>query len=98
MSHKKSSLTPGDVESLRRRSAAETPENSVDSEQHHWVPRRKAQNERVQHPELGAAETLPRSLLHTTSATTHPSVSSPSTEVKEHGFLQVSVDTDIEDI
>ncbi|XP_034056742.1 cation/H+ exchanger protein 1 isoform X2 [Gymnodraco acuticeps] len=53
----KCSRTPGDAESLRRGSAADTPENSVDPEQHHWLPRRRCQNERVQHPELGAVET-----------------------------------------
>ncbi|XP_042367395.1 cation/H+ exchanger protein 1 isoform X2 [Plectropomus leopardus] len=54
MSNKKSSLMPGDVENLRRRSATDSAENSVDPEQHLRFPRLCVG---PQHPELGAAET-----------------------------------------
>ncbi|KAL3048113.1 hypothetical protein OYC64_006816 [Pagothenia borchgrevinki] len=54
---RKCSRTPGDVENLRRGSAADTSENSVDPEQHHWLPQQQCQDERFQHPELGAVET-----------------------------------------
>ncbi|XP_044042283.1 cation/H+ exchanger protein 1 isoform X2 [Siniperca chuatsi] len=63
MSNKKSSLMPGDVENLRKRSATDTPENCVDPEQHQRFPRRQSQSDWLcvgpQHPELGAAETPP---------------------------------------
>ncbi|XP_059181905.1 cation/H+ exchanger protein 1 [Centropristis striata] len=58
MSHKK---MPNDVENLRRRSQAETSENSVDPEQHHRIPRRQSQTDWLsvgpQHPELGTSQT-----------------------------------------
>ncbi|XP_033470914.1 cation/H+ exchanger protein 1 isoform X2 [Epinephelus lanceolatus] len=61
MSHKKSSLMPGDVENLRRRSTPDSAEISADPEQHPRFPRRQSQNDWLcvgpQHPELGAAET-----------------------------------------
>uniref|UniRef100_UPI0037E8BF42 cation/H+ exchanger protein 1 n=1 Tax=Semicossyphus pulcher TaxID=241346 RepID=UPI0037E8BF42 len=59
MSNQKSSLIPGDVEHLRRRSAVDS-ENCVDPEQHHRFPRQQSQTDWLsgpQHPELGAAET-----------------------------------------
>ncbi|CAK6961390.1 cation/H+ exchanger protein 1 [Scomber scombrus] len=61
MSHKKSSVVTGDVESLRRRSAADNQDNYADPEQHHRFPRRHSHTDRLcvgsQHPELGTAET-----------------------------------------
>ncbi|XP_070785233.1 cation/H+ exchanger protein 1 [Enoplosus armatus] len=61
MSHKKSSLPPGEVENLRRRSAADSSENYADPEQHQRFPQRQSQGDWLcvgpQHPELGAAET-----------------------------------------
>ncbi|KAL7370440.1 hypothetical protein ABVT39_000718 [Epinephelus coioides] len=61
MSHKKSSLMPGDVENLRRRSTPDSAEISADPEQHPRFPRRQSQNDWLcvgpQHPELGAVET-----------------------------------------
>ncbi|XP_042259153.1 cation/H+ exchanger protein 1 isoform X2 [Thunnus maccoyii] len=59
MSQKKSSLVTGDVESLRRRSAADSQDNYADPEQHHRFPRRHSQTDRLgpQHPELGGVET-----------------------------------------
>ncbi|XP_071358147.1 cation/H+ exchanger protein 1 isoform X2 [Trachinotus anak] len=61
MSHRKPTLVPGDVESLRRRSAADSSENFVDPEQHHRFPRQQPQTDRLcvgpQHPELGAVQT-----------------------------------------
>ncbi|XP_030296165.1 cation/H+ exchanger protein 1 isoform X2 [Sparus aurata] len=63
MSHKKSSLIPGDVENLRRRSAADSSERYVEPDQHPQLPWRQSQNEWLgvgpQHPELGAAESPP---------------------------------------
>uniref|UniRef100_A0A3B4TIR9 Cation/H+ exchanger protein 1 n=1 Tax=Seriola dumerili TaxID=41447 RepID=A0A3B4TIR9_SERDU len=61
MSHRKSTLMPGDVENLRRRSAADSSENCADPEQHHRFSRQQPQTDRLcvgpQHPELGAVET-----------------------------------------
>ncbi|XP_040886289.1 cation/H+ exchanger protein 1 [Toxotes jaculatrix] len=61
MSHRKTSLMPGDVENLRKRSAADSSENCADPEQHHRFPRRQSQTDRLcvgpQHPELGVVET-----------------------------------------
>ncbi|XP_074481304.1 cation/H+ exchanger protein 1 isoform X1 [Sebastes fasciatus] len=61
MSYKKSSLIPADVENLRRRSAADSSENSVEPEQYHRFPRRQTQTDphcvSSQHPELGTAQT-----------------------------------------
>ncbi|XP_056223790.1 cation/H+ exchanger protein 1 isoform X1 [Seriola aureovittata] len=61
MSHRKSTLMPGDVENLRRRSAADSSENFADPEQHHRFSRQQLQTDRLsvgpQHPELGAVET-----------------------------------------
>ncbi|XP_041636279.1 cation/H+ exchanger protein 1 [Cheilinus undulatus] len=60
MSGQKSSLMPGDVENLRRRSTADS-ENCTDHEQYHRFPRPQSQNDWLgvpsHHPELGAAET-----------------------------------------
>ncbi|XP_051248774.1 cation/H+ exchanger protein 1 isoform X2 [Dicentrarchus labrax] len=61
MSHRKSTLMPGGVENLRRRSATDSTENNVDPEQHHHVPQQQSQTDWLsvgpQHPELGAAGT-----------------------------------------
>ncbi|KAM9334972.1 cation/H+ exchanger protein 1 [Symphorus nematophorus] len=63
MSNKKSSLMPGDVENLRRRSAADSSENYVDPEQQQRFPRQQPHTDflRVgsQHPELGAVAGTP---------------------------------------
>ncbi|TKS90852.1 hypothetical protein D9C73_024985 [Collichthys lucidus] len=61
MSHKKSSLAPGDGENLRGRHAADSTENPADHEQHPRIPQQPSQTDwlRVgpQHPELGTADT-----------------------------------------
>nr|XP_046234921.1 cation/H+ exchanger protein 1 isoform X3 [Scatophagus argus] len=61
MSHKKSSLIPGNAENLRSRSAVDSSESYVDPEQHHRIPQRQSQTDWLcvgpQHPELGVAET-----------------------------------------
>ncbi|XP_035530774.1 cation/H+ exchanger protein 1 isoform X2 [Morone saxatilis] len=63
MSHRKSTLMPGDVENLRRRSTTDSTENNVDPEQHHHVPQQQSQTDWLSvgphHPELGAVETPP---------------------------------------
>ncbi|XP_038595121.1 cation/H+ exchanger protein 1 isoform X1 [Micropterus salmoides] len=62
MSTKKSSLMPGDVENLRRRSVADSHENCLDPEQHYRFPQRPSQSDWLcvgpQHPDLGAVETF----------------------------------------
>uniref|UniRef100_A0A7N5ZTJ5 Cation/H+ exchanger protein 1 n=1 Tax=Anabas testudineus TaxID=64144 RepID=A0A7N5ZTJ5_ANATE len=63
MSQKRSSLMPGGVENLRRRSVAEAPEHCVDPEHHFQFPQRHFQSDRLcagsQHPEMGTVETPP---------------------------------------
>ncbi|XP_070710061.1 cation/H+ exchanger protein 1 [Pempheris klunzingeri] len=61
MSQQRSSLTPGDAENLRRRSAADSAETSANPEQQQRFPQRQSQSEwpcvGPQHPELGVVET-----------------------------------------
>ncbi|KAF7229185.1 cation/H+ exchanger protein 1 isoform X1 [Nothobranchius furzeri] len=58
MSYKTSSLVPGDLDNLRRRSVAESTENCCDSEHHHRFPRLQIHpNHGPQHPEMGPMAT-----------------------------------------
>ncbi|XP_024861431.1 cation/H+ exchanger protein 1 isoform X2 [Kryptolebias marmoratus] len=61
MSFKTSSLVPGDVDNLRRRSVAESTETCCDPEHHQRLPRLQLHPERLclgpQHPDLGPVAT-----------------------------------------